>query len=105
MPQLDKRRAALLGRIGGFARAARDDPREYTAPARSAFLDRFTREVDPDGLLPLAERERRASAARARYMSRLALASVDARRAKAARSAQSRAAVEARDDDADSRSE
>jgi hypothetical protein len=57
------------------------DPAAHTAPARRAFLDRFEREVDPDGLLPAAERQRRAEHARKAYFLRLALASAKARRA------------------------
>lgn len=57
------------------------DPSAHTAPARRAFLDRFEREVDPDGVLPVAERQRRAEHARKAYFLRLALASAKARRA------------------------
>jgi hypothetical protein len=59
------------------------DPTARTAPARTAFLDRFEREVDPDGELPPAERARRAEHARKAYFQRLALKSARARRAKA----------------------
>lgn len=55
------------------------DPAAHTAPARRAFLDRFEREVDPDGTLPPAERARRAEHARKAYFTRLALASARAR--------------------------
>ena len=51
-----------------------------TAPARRAMLDRFERQVDPDGVLPLAERARRAGHARKAYFTRLALRSAQARR-------------------------
>lgn len=57
------------------------DPAAHTAPARRAFLDRFEREVDPQGLLPAGERQRRAEHARKAYFLRLALASAKARRA------------------------
>ncbi len=59
---------------------ARNDAREVTAPARKAFLDRFEREVDPEGKLPDDERKRRADHARKAYMLALALASAKARR-------------------------
>lgn len=39
---------------------ARHDSRELTRPARQAFLAKFDREVDPDAVLPEAERLRRA---------------------------------------------
>ncbi|BCL23462.1 hypothetical protein GCM10017668_53050 [Streptomyces tuirus] len=61
-----------------------DDPSAHTAPARKAFLDRFEREVDPDGTLTTEERARRADHARRAYFKRLALASSRARAAKAA---------------------
>lgn len=55
------------------------DPAAHTAPARKAFLDRFEREVDPDGALAPAERARRAEHARKSYFLKLALASAKAR--------------------------
>lgn len=61
-----------------------DDPAAHTAPARDAFLERFERKVDPDGVLSPEERARRAKHARTAYMKRLALASSKARAAKAA---------------------
>ncbi|MHB9858585.1 hypothetical protein [Streptomyces sp. YIM S03343] len=61
-----------------------EDPSAHTAPARAAFLDRFERQVDPDGTLAPEERARRAEHARKAYFSRLALASSRARAAKAA---------------------
>lgn len=63
------------------------DPSAHTAPARSAFLERFEREVDPDGVLTPEERARRAAHARKAYFRRLSLASSRARAAKNARSA------------------
>jgi len=57
------------------------DPTAHTAPARRAFLERFEREVDADNQLPADERRRRAEHARKAYFTRLALASVKARRA------------------------
>lgn len=60
------------------------DPSAHTAPARTAFLERFERQVDPDGILPPEERARRAEHARKAWFKRLALA---ISRARAARSA------------------
>lgn len=51
-----------------------------TAPARRALAARFEHEVDPDGLLPAAERAKRAENARKAYYARLALTSAVARR-------------------------
>ena len=76
---LDPERAALLGRIGAYRLHATHDPRETTARARATFLERFEREVDPDGTLPEHERRRRAEYARKAHFARLALASARAR--------------------------
>jgi len=43
-----------------------------TTAARKTFLDRFEREVDPEGKLSPAERAKRAAHARQTYMTRLA---------------------------------
>ncbi len=71
---------SLRARIGAHALHASHDSRELTAPARAAFSARFEAEVDPDGILPEAERKRRADHARKAYFTRLALASARARR-------------------------
>ena len=60
------------------------DPAEHTAPARAAFLSRFERQVDPDGVLDPEERARRAEHAKKAYFLRLALASRKARAEKRA---------------------
>lgn len=73
----------LRSRIAAHERWSRQDPVAGTAKAREAFLDRFEREVDPDGVLSPAERARRAGHARSAYFARLALASAKARRARA----------------------
>ena len=77
---------SLRARIGGFALSATHDPRETTKPARAAFLARFEQEVDPNGVLAITERSRRAAAARKAHFARLALKSAQARRRKAATS-------------------
>jgi len=59
-----------------------EDPKARTAPARSAFFDRFERQVDPDGVLDPADRRRRAEHARKAHMQRLALKSARARRSR-----------------------
>jgi len=51
-----------------------------TAPARRAALQRFERQVDPDGTLNPAERRRRAEQAMRAHMAGLALQSAQARR-------------------------
>lgn len=73
-----------IGAIGAHESWARTaDRTARTAPARRAFLARFEREVDPDGVLDPAERTRRAEHLRAAYFARLALASAQARRRQA----------------------
>ncbi len=73
---------AMRGRIGAYVTHSRHDPRETTAKARATFLDQFERQVDPDGVLPEAERLRRAEAARKAYFTRLAYKSAKARKLK-----------------------
>jgi hypothetical protein len=73
----------LAARVAAHSRwASTDDRTAATAPARKAALDRFEREVDPDGTLPPTERAVRAEHARKAYFYRLALASAKARRAR-----------------------
>lgn len=73
---------ALRARLAAHSLHAQvADPAAHTAPARRVFMDRFEREVDPEGVLPAEERQRRAEHARKAYFLRLALASAKARRA------------------------
>lgn len=70
-----------IAKVAAFTRWANErDRTAATKAARQAFADRFDREVDPDGLLPYAERRKRADAARKAYFHRLALKSAQARR-------------------------
>jgi hypothetical protein len=71
---------ARRGKLGAWSRLAREDPVSMTEKARSAFLASFEREVDPDGVLPPAERSRRAEYARKSYYARLAAASARKRK-------------------------
>jgi hypothetical protein len=72
--------AAKRGRIGAYVTHSRHDTRELTQNARTAFLSSFERQVDPDGVLPVAERLRRAEAAKRAHFSKLARLSAQARR-------------------------
>lgn len=56
-----------------------EDRTARTAAARKAALDRFARQVDPNGVLPPEERAKRAANARKAYFTRLALLSARAR--------------------------
>ena len=78
--QLTPAERSLRGRIGAYVLHSRYDSRELTKAARAAFQSKFEREVDPDGMLPLEERLRRAEMARRARYARLALASAEARR-------------------------
>jgi hypothetical protein len=60
--------------------AKESDPPARTATARKAFMERFEREADPDGVLDPAECARRAEHLRRAYFTRLALASSRARK-------------------------
>lgn len=75
---------ASRARLAAYSLHAKYDATEITAAARAAFLDRFERDVDPDGTLSEPERLRRAEAARKAYFTRLALRSAQARRARSA---------------------
>ncbi len=70
----------LRAQTAAYERWSKEDPREGTKPARAAFNQRFIDQVDPERLLPEAERARRAQAAMRAHMSRMALASSRARK-------------------------
>lgn len=74
VPNLDKRIAAEIS----WSRT--HDRRARTQPARDKFLERFEREVDPEGTLSPDERLRRAEHAKRAYMLRLAKRSSRARK-------------------------
>lgn len=73
----------IRARIAAHALHAKvSDPTAFTAPARAAFLSRFEREVDPEGVLDPKERARRAEHAKKAYFLKLAISSREARRKK-----------------------
>lgn len=73
----------LRARVAAYSlHASIEDEAAHTAPARKAFLDRFERQADPEGVLEPAERARRAEQLRKAYMTNLALKSSRARAAK-----------------------
>jgi hypothetical protein len=78
-------RRRLAGQIAANTRWAHEpDRRAATAPGTAAFLDRFEREVDPEGKLDPVERGKRAANARSAYFQRLRLAGIKARAARKA---------------------
>jgi hypothetical protein len=70
----------LRARLAAHSLHAKVDSKAHTEPARRAFAESFEKQVDPDGVLPLEERRRRAEQARKAYFTRLAFKSVQARR-------------------------
>ena len=70
----------LNSRIAAYSLHSKYDSRELTAPARDKFMARFENEVDPDRVLPQAERKRRAEHAKKAYFTRLAYKSAKARK-------------------------
>lgn len=78
----------LSASIAANTRWAKEpDRRAATAPGRRAALQRFEDEVDPERKLPPKERARRADNALKAHMQRIALRSVQARRARRRRTA------------------
>ncbi len=71
---------SLRGRIAAYSLHAQGGTN--TAPARRAFLSKFEAEVDPEHILPVCERLRRAACARKAHFAKLALKSAKARRRK-----------------------
>lgn len=80
MSQMTPGERSLRASIASHHKWANTDAVEGTKAARAAFLDRFDREVDPEGVLPPAERARRAKHARSAHFKALALKSAQARR-------------------------
>jgi hypothetical protein len=74
--------AHLRARRAALVRWSKEDPTEAAYHAQAGLLAKFEREVDPDGVLPPAERVRRAEAARRAFMAGIALKSAQVRRAR-----------------------
>jgi hypothetical protein len=73
-------RQAAGGRIGGLRAWALNDAAVMVGPAHAGFRRRFERLVDPEGRLPVAERELRADRLRRAHMLDLAAKSAAARK-------------------------
>jgi hypothetical protein len=76
-PQQRSRRARVAAHASWAATA---DRKARTSAGTTAFLARFERQVDPEGLLPDDQRAEMARHARIAYMLRLAERSAQARR-------------------------
>ena len=70
----------LRARLAAHTLHGKVDSTKHTEPARKAFLDRFEREADPEGILPELERKRRAEQLKRAHFTRMALRSAQARR-------------------------
>jgi hypothetical protein len=66
-------------RIAALTRWSREDPAANAARGQAGLMARFVDQVDPDRVLPEAERQRRAEAARRAHMAQLAFRSAKAR--------------------------
>ena len=82
---LSPQQRSLRARLAAHAMHAKHDTDQVSRPGREAFLARFERQVDPDGVMPDAERRRRAEHAKRAHMTRLALRSAQARRTRGRR--------------------
>lgn len=71
---------SMRTRVGAFSLHAQGGT--STKPGTAAFLEKFERQVDPDGILEPAERARRATFALKAHMGRLALKASRARQSK-----------------------
>lgn len=74
---------SLIARLAAHTSWANTTDRQArTAPAQKASMDRFEKQVDPEGVLDPAERAKRAENAKSAYFIRLALLSAKARAGK-----------------------
>tara|TARA_R110000824_G_scaffold210771_1_gene396630 strand:+ start:12 stop:428 length:417 start_codon:yes stop_codon:yes gene_type:complete len=81
---IDKRAAARRSTIGKLGAASlHAQGKTNTGPATKAFMARFEKQVDPDGILHPEERAKRAAHAKSCYYLQLSRKSVLARRKKA----------------------
>lgn len=70
--RLTAEQRSIRARLAAETLHSKVDSRQHTQPARDAFLASFEKEVDPDGLLSVQERRRRAESARKAHFTRLA---------------------------------
>ena len=70
---------SVRAKIGAHSLHAKYDGVALTERARATFLAGFEHQVDPDGVLPPDERQRRAQHARRAHMAKLSLAASRAR--------------------------
>ncbi len=78
----ERRLRAQLAAHTRWAKADPDAGRRQGETAQRGLIERFAREIDPDGALDPEERYRRAKHARDAHMAKMALASAKARRSR-----------------------
>lgn len=83
-PSLSPEARSLRASIGAHSLHSKYDANELTKPGRAAQWQKYLDEVDPDRVLPEAERVKRAEHARAAHMRKLALRSAKVRAARKA---------------------
>jgi len=93
MASLTASQRRARGQIGGLVAASHGSLDANLVKGRAAFAARFEREVDPERLLPMAERERRAELAKRAYFVGLAFRSSVARSRRSERRAPGRGAA------------
>jgi hypothetical protein len=82
LQELTPEQRSQRARIGGYSKSAKYAGDVGTEAARAAGpgqLDYWQKQVDPERTLPIAERQRRAEAAKKAHFTRLALRSAQAR--------------------------
>lgn len=70
--QQQQQQRSQIARIGAYMMHAKHDTHQTTRAGHDAFMSRFERQVDPQGILPPKERARRAEAAKSAYFQQLA---------------------------------
>lgn len=83
---LSPEQRALRASIAANTRWSQEDPKPALAKVREGYRGKWLDQVDPDRVLPEAERNRRADAAMRAHMQRMALKSAKARAQRASRS-------------------
>jgi hypothetical protein len=83
MTPAQRTQRARIANADRWSRLPGDQRAAQTAPARAALRQKYRDQVDPDGVLPEAERERLARSARQADIERWALMASRARTAKA----------------------
>ena len=73
----------MRARIAANTRWSQESPTATAARGQAGLMAKFVDQVDPDRVLPEAERNRRAEAARRAHMQKLAFASSKARTGRA----------------------